>query len=149
MVRQNSPKKKGLPEHLIGKGKKFTSEYQPTPEAKKMGLARAKAKNIVLNALIKEVTENMTEIKIKGKKQKVSTLEALIKKMLMLSAKDDKALLRVMNMILEYESRNTAVEQRQEEFSRRNGETEDEEFNDSFIQALNGQTEDIWADDDK
>lgn len=146
MARQNTPKKKGLPEHLKGKGKKFTSEYQPTPEAKKAGLMRAKAKNIVLNAIIQEVTENITEIKIKGKKQKVSTLEALIKKMLMLSAKDDKALLRVMNMLLEYESRNTAIEQRQEEFSRRVGTEEDQDFNDSFIQALNAQTGDVWDD---
>lgn len=144
MARQYSAKKKGLPEHLKGKGKKFTSEYQPTPEAKKAGLARAKAKNIVLNAIIQEVTENMTEIKIKGKKQKVSTLEALIKKMLMLSANDDKALLRVMNMLLEYESRNTVVEQRQEEFNRRTGESESQEFNDSFIEALNAQAGDVW-----
>lgn len=145
MTRQNSSKKKGLPEHLIGKGKKFTSEYQPTPEAKRMGLARAKAKNIVLNSIISEVTQNITEVTIKGKKHKVTTLEALIKKMIMLSSKDDKILIRVMNMILEYESRNTSLEQRQEEFNRRNGET-NEEFNDSFIQALNAQAEDVWGD---
>ena len=145
MARQFSAKKKEQPKQLVGKGKKFSSEYQPSPEAKSAGLARAKAKNIVLNTIIQEVTENMTEIKVKGKKQKVSTLEALIKKMLVLSASDDKALLRVMNMLLEYESRNTAIEQRQEEFSRKNGETENEEFNDSFIQALNSQADEVWS----
>lgn len=147
MVRHNSPKKKGLPEHLKGKGKKFTSEYQPTPEAKKLGLARAKAKNIVLNTLINEVTQNITEVTIKGKKHKISTLEALIKKLLAVSSKDNKVLIRVMNLLLEYESRNTAIEQRAEEFERKNATREDDDFNDSFIEALNAQTADIWKED--
>jgi len=88
----------------------------------------------------------MTDIKVKGKTLSVSTLEALIKKMVAFSAKDDKALLRVMNMLLEYESRNTVVEQRQEEFERKNGESDDKNFNDSFIKALYSQTEDVWKD---
>lgn len=128
------------------KGKQFTSEYQPSPEAKSLGWKKAKAKNIVLGAILKEVTESMTDIKVKGETLSVSTLEALIKKMVAFSAKDNKALLRVMNMLLEYESRNTVVVQRQNEFEQKNGQSGDESFNDSFIQALNAQTEDIWKD---
>lgn len=128
------------------KGKLYSKEYQPSPEAKSLGWKKKKAQNIVLGAILKEVTESMTDIKVKGKTLSVSTLEALIKKMVAFSAKDNKALLRVMNMLLEYESRNTVVEQRQEEFERKNGESDDKDFNDSFIKALYSQTEDVWGD---
>ena len=126
------------------KGKLFTSEYQPSPEAKSLGWKRAKAKNIVLETILKEVTENMVDIKIKGETLSVPTLVALIKKMIVTANKDDKALVRVINMLLEYESRQAVVEQRQEEFDRRHGDESDEAFNDSFIQALEGKVEDIW-----
>ena len=126
------------------KGKLFTSEYQPSPEAKSLGWKRAKAKNIVLETILKEVTENMVDIKIKGETLSVPTLVALIKKMIVTANKDDKALMRVINMLLEYESRDTVIKQRQDEFERRNGDEADEEFNDSFIHALEGKVEDIW-----
>lgn len=125
-------------------GKLFTSEYQPSGEAKSLGWSKRKAKNIVLETILKEVTENMVDIKIKGETLSVPTLVALIKKMVMTANKDDKALMRVINMLLEYESRNTAIEQRQEEFERKNGDDSDEAFNDSFIEALNGKVEEIW-----
>lgn len=139
MKRQKTTNKKKPP-----KGKEFSRDYQPTPEAKSLGWKKAKARNLVLNTILKEVTENMTDIKVKGETVTVTTLEALIKKMVASSGKNDKILLRVMNMLLEYESRNTAIEQRQVEFERKNGSGESEQFNDSFIQALNGQVEDIW-----
>lgn len=126
------------------KGKEFSKDYQPSPEAKSLGWQKKKARNLVLGAILKEVTESMTDIKVKGETLSVSTLEALIKKMIAFSSKDNKALLRVINMLLEYESRNTAIVQRQDEFERKNGNDEDENFNDSFIQALNAQTLDIW-----
>lgn len=126
------------------KGKLYSKEYQPSPEAKSLGWKKAKARNIIFGAILKEVTESMTDIKVKGETLSVSMLEALIKKLLAKSAKDDKVLIRVMNMLLEYESRNTAVEQRQNEFERKNGESDDKDFNDSFINALNSQVEDIW-----
>lgn len=139
MKRAKTTAKKNPP-----KGKEFSKDYQPSPEAKSLGWQKRKARNLVLSAILKEVTESMTDIKVKGKTLSVSTLEALIKKMVAYSAKDDKALLRVMNMLLEYESRNTVVEQRQNEFERRNGGDEDNDFNDSFIQALNAQVPEIW-----
>lgn len=125
-------------------GKLYSKDYQPSPEAKSLGWQKKKARNLVLGAILKEVTESMTDIKVKGETLSVSTLEALIKKMIAFSAKDDKALLRVMNMLLEYESRNTVIEQRQEEFERKNGNNEDSNFNDSFINALNAQVDEIW-----
>lgn len=124
--------------------KMFSSEYQPTGEAKSLGWQKRKARNIVLGAILKEVTENMVDIKVKGETLTVPTLIALIKKMLATANKDEKALMRVINMLLEYESRNTAIEQRQEEFERKNGDDSDEAFNDSFIEALNGKVEEIW-----
>ena len=124
--------------------KPFSTENQPSPEAKSLGWKKRKARNIVLETILKEVTENMVDIKIKGETLSVPTLVALIKKMVMTANKDDKALMRVINMLLEYESRNTAIEQRQEEFERRHGDDSDEEFNDSFINALNSKVEEIW-----
>lgn len=126
------------------KGKEFSKDYQPSPEAKSLGWQKKKAKNLVFNAILKEVTEGLTEIKVKGETISVSTLEALIKKMIAFSSKDNKALIRVMNMLLEYESRNTVVEQRQNEFEHKNGSEENKDFNDSFINALNSQVTDIW-----
>lgn len=108
-------------------------------------MLKAKAKNIVLQTIIKEVAESMTEIKVKGELQTVSMLEALVKKMIALASKDDKALLRVINMVLEYESRNAVLTQRQEIIDRRNGDNDDETFNDSFIQALNAQAGEVWT----
>ena len=129
---------------MVGKAKMFSSEYQPSVEAKKAGMLKRKARNIVLNTILKEVTENMVNIKVKGKMLAVPTLEALIKKMITKATSDDKALIKVINMLLEYESRSAVVDQRQEEFERRNGDEADEEFNDSFIHALEGKVEDIW-----
>lgn len=136
--------KRGKTKPKIPQGKQFTSEYQPSPEAKSLGKKRAKAKNLVLGTILKEMTENMVDVKIKGETLSVPTLVALVKKMIANANKDDKALMRLMNMLLEYESRNTAIEQRQEEFERRNGDNSDEVFNDSFIEALNGKVEEIW-----
>ncbi len=136
--------KKTTNKKIPPKGKLYSKEYQPSPEAKSLGWKKAKARNIIFNAILKEVTESMTDIKVKGETLSVSMLEALIKKLLAKSAKDDKVLIRVMNMLLEYESRNTVVEQRQNEFERKNGESDDKDFNDSFINALNTQVPDIW-----
>lgn len=139
MKRKETEHKKKKPN-----GWEFTSEYQPSGEAKSLGWQRKKARNIVLGAILKEVTENMVDIKVKGETLTVPTLIALIKKMLATANKDEKALMRVINMLLEYESRNTAIEQRQEEFERKNGDDSDEAFNDSFIDALNGKVDEIW-----
>jgi hypothetical protein len=145
-TRTKTKSKNPTPKCLEGKQKRFTSEYQPSGEAKSAGIRRAKARNLVLNTILKEVTESMVDIKVKGETMSVPALEALIKKLVTNATKDDKTLIRVMNMLLEYESRNTVVEQRQEEFERRNGNTEDSDFNDSFIKALNAETSDIWKD---
>lgn len=131
----------------LSKGKRYSKDYQPSPEAKKAGHARAKQKNIVLNSILREITENLTKIKINGKFKNVTTLEALIKKMISLASKNDKDLIKIMNLLLEYESRNTAIEQRAEEFERKNATSEDDDFNDSFIEALKAQTADVWKED--
>lgn len=145
MKRQDSSneKGKGMPEHLKGKCKPFTSEYQPSPEAKSRGIRAKQARNVVFNTLMEEVAEEMV-IALGGKKVKVTTLKAMLKKLIQTGFKNEKALMRIVNMMLEYENRNTATEQRQQIIDSKNIDDTDQEISNSFIEALGGQASEVW-----
>lgn len=59
---------KGLPKHLEGKGKKFTSEYQPSGEAKSAGWVKKKTleelKNEIVDKSFKIAVEKLNNAEI-------------------------------------------------------------------------------------
>ena len=58
----------------------FTSEYQPTPEAKSLGKKRAQAARRVMEELKKEFLQTSIIMVNDGKKEEINALEAGIKK---------------------------------------------------------------------
>ena len=52
MAEKTSKNGKGLPKHLEGKGKKFTSEYQPTPKAKSDGWLKKRTLEELKNEIV-------------------------------------------------------------------------------------------------
>lgn len=142
MAKKQTPKakaKQGVPprEH------RFTSENQPSPEAKSLGKQRAKARAKVMEELKKEFLATSIIMVNNGKKEEITALDAGIKKIVHTYINKPDKMLKVLELISKFERDDTLDALKIQESKEKRGQY-DEQFNDSFIDALNAKAEEIW-----
>lgn len=127
-------------------GTQFTSNNQPSPEAKIAGKQKALAKRQVLSVLKEAFLNETVPLYVEGKIEKITALEAGILKIVRTYINQPDKMLRVLDLIGEHE-RNTRMDDfRIQEAEEKKGNF-DTNYNDSFIQAITDQTEDVWKND--
>lgn len=149
MPRKKSEKtlkpKKGMPKHLEGKAVKFSSEYQPSTEAKVEGRRKALAKRQVMEVLKETFLNETVPLNVNGKIEEITALEAGILKIVRTYINRPDDMMKALEVIERFERNHKMDNFRIREAEEKKGNYETE-FNDSFIQALNAQAEDVWDD---
>jgi hypothetical protein len=139
------PKGKRVPN---SEGTQFTSENQPSPEAKVEGRRKALAKRQVIEVLKEAFLNELVPLNVGGKIKQITALEAGILKIVRtyINRPDDmiKALTLIQNFERNYKMDSFRIKEAEEK--KGNYETE---FNDSFLQALNAQASDVWEDENE
>lgn len=147
---KSKPKKKktvkpktGMPPQLEGKAVLFTSENQPTPEAKAEGRRKALARRQVIEVLKEAFLNEAVPLNVDGKIEHITALEAGILKIVRTYINRPDDMMKALQLIYSYERNDKMDNFRIREAEEKKGNYE-AEFNDTFIQALNTQAEDIW-----
>ena len=140
--KETKPKGKRVPN---SEGTQFTSERQPSPEAKLLGRQKALAKRQVLDVLKETFLNETVPLNVNGKIEQITCLEAGILKIVRTYINRPDDMMRALEVLERFE-RNSKMDSfriREAEEKKGNYETE---FNDSFLQALNAQAGDVWDD---
>lgn len=140
--------KTGMPAHLEGKAVKFSSENQPSPEAKAEGRRKALAKRQVLDVLKEAFLNEMVPLNVGGKIEEITALEAGILKIVRTYINRPDDMIKALTLINTFERNHKMDNFRIREAEEKKGNYETE-FNDSFLQALNAQAGEVWDDVEK
>lgn len=134
-----------MPKQLKGKAVLFSSENQPSPEAKAEGKRKALAQRQVMDLLKETFLSETVPLNVNGKIEEITCLEAGILKIVRTYINKPDDMMKAL-MVLERYERNSKMDNfriREAEEKKGNYETE---FNDTFIHALNAQAEEVWDD---
>ena len=142
---KNTKPKKGMPKQLKGKAVLFSSENQPSPEAKAEGRRKALAKRQVIDVLKETFLNETVPLNVNGKIEEITCLEAGILKIVRTYINKPDDMMKALEVIERFERNNKMDNFRIREAEEKKGNYETE-FNDSFIQALNAQAGDVWDD---
>lgn len=136
------PKGKRVPN---SEGTQFSSEYQPSPEAKAEGRRKALAKRQVMEVLKETFLNETVPLNVNGKIEEITALEAGILKIVRTYINRPDDMMKALEVIERFERNHKMDNFRIREAEEKKGNYETE-FNDSFIQALNAQAGDVWDD---
>ena len=142
---KTSKPKKEMPKHLVDKAVRFSSEYQPSPEAKAEGRRKALAKKQVMEVLKETFLNETVPLNVNGKIEEITALEAGILKIVRTYINRPDDMMKALEVIERFERNHKMDNFRIREAEEKKGNYETE-FNDSFIQALNAQAGDVWDD---
>ena len=134
-----------MPKHLVDKAVRFSSEYQPSPEAKAEGRRKALAKKQVMEVLKETFLNETVPLNVNGKIEEITCLEAGILKIVRTYINRPDDMMKALELIGRFERNHKMDNFRIREAEEKKGNYETE-FNDSFIQALNAQAGDVWDD---
>ena len=137
--------KKGMPSHLEGKAVLFSKDNQPSPEAKAEGRRKALAKRQVIDVLKEAFINELVPLNVGGKIENITALEAGIMKIVRTYINRPDDMIKALTIINNFERNDKMDNFRIKDAEEKKGNYETE-FNDSFLQALNSQAEDVWKD---
>lgn len=138
-----------------GKAKtQFTSKNQPPGSAKSKGMLKAKAKRKVLELVCEEFINTqiqtiLTDKNGKVTKKKVSAFQCAVQKLIKSSTSDPDVFIKVLKMISDFEMNTERLEFEKHKEAVKNGDDDEDDTDNSFIEALNASTEEIWGEDEK
>lgn len=155
MPKDKKPKTRENENKKLKNLKKFSATQQPSGKAKSAGKARAKAKKKVLELICEEFINTQIETILKDKdgketsRKKLSAFQCAVQKLIKSSTTDPEVFLKVVKMISDFEMNTERLEFDKHKEAVKNGDDDEDDTDNSFIEALNASTEEIWGEDEK
>lgn len=134
-------------EKKVPVGKRFSKANQPTGKAKSNGKKKAKAKKLLLEALAMRFASKYINFTKNGRKSKMRAFPLAMDNLISASVKDPEIFLKVLKLMSDFEQNALVMEFNRENAKRKYSELEDDDFDTTFIDALNAKTEEVWADE--